>query len=85
MYYVCGGDLLNFSVGGLGNVVLIKFGYFWLDCISDYMVLEWMQSLNLDSQGWFCEIGCLCVGQILLCKVMGLKVLEWDVQCFDLQ
>jgi DNA-3-methyladenine glycosylase len=44
-----------------------------------------MQANNPDSQGQPRALAKLCAGQTLLCKALGLKVVDWDAQRFDPQ
>ncbi|MFI8482443.1 DNA-3-methyladenine glycosylase [Pseudomonas sp. NPDC078700] len=85
MYYARGGDSLNFSAQGPGNAVLIKSGYPWLDDLSGVPSLQRMQLNNPNSQALPRLPEKLCAGQTLLCKALGLKVLEWDAERFDPQ
>ncbi|WP_079204628.1 DNA-3-methyladenine glycosylase [Pseudomonas sp. CC6-YY-74] len=85
MYYARGNDSLNFSAQGPGNAVLIKSAHPWLDPYSDGASLAQMQANNPDSQGQPRALDKLCAGQTLLCKALGLKVVDWDAQRFDPQ
>jgi DNA-3-methyladenine glycosylase len=85
MYYASGNDSLNFSAQGPGNAVLIKSAHPWLDPHSDAARLAQMQANNPDSQGQPRALAKLCAGQTLLCKALGLKVVDWDAQRFDPQ
>lgn len=85
MYYARGGDSLNFSAFGPGNAVLIKSAHSWLDQHSGPASLAQMQANNPDAQGRARPAAKLCAGQTLLCKALGLKVLDWDGQRFDAQ
>ena len=83
MYYARGGDSLNFSAHGPGNAVLIKSAYPWQDALSGPASLARMRLNNPDAQGRPRPDQKLCAGQTLLCKALGLKVPDWDAQCFD--
>lgn len=85
MYYARGNDSLNFSAQGPGNAVLIKSAHPWLDPYSDGASLAQMQANNPDNQGQPRALDKLCAGQTLLCKALGLKVVDWDAQRFDPQ
>ena len=85
MYYARGGDSLNFSAQGPGNAVLIKSAHPWLDPHSNAASLAQMQTNNPDSHGHPRPLEKLCAGQTLLCKALGLKVVDWDAQRFDPQ
>lgn len=85
MYYARGGDSLNFSAHGAGNAVLIKSGFPWQDAVSGPQALARMQANNPDRQGRPRPPEKLCAGQTLLCRALGLKVPDWDAQCFDWQ
>lgn len=85
MYYARGNDSLNFSAQGPGNAVLIKSAHPWLDPYSDVASLAQMQANNPDNQGQPRALDKLCAGQTLLCKALGLKVVDWDAQRFDPQ
>lgn len=85
MYYARGNDSLNFSARGPGNAVLIKSAHPWLDPYSDVASLAQMQANNPDNQGQPRALDKLCAGQTLLCKALGLKVVDWDAQRFDPQ
>ncbi|KRW57531.1 DNA-3-methyladenine glycosylase [Pseudomonas sp. TTU2014-080ASC] len=83
MYYARGGDSLNFSANGPGNAVLIKSAYPFQDQHSGPESLARMQANNPDANGQIRPVEKLCNGQTLLCKALGLKVPDWDAQCFD--
>ncbi len=85
MYYARGGDSLNFSTQGPGNAVLIKSATPWIDmhCAPD--ALTRMQANNPAADGSTRANERLCAGQTLLCKALGLKVVDWDGQRFDPQ
>ncbi|WP_324733070.1 DNA-3-methyladenine glycosylase [Pseudomonas paeninsulae] len=85
MYYARGNDSLNFSAQGPGNAVLIKSAHPWLDPYSNGASLAQMQANNPDNQGQPRALDKLCAGQTLLCKALGLKVVDWDAQRFDPQ
>lgn len=78
-----GGDQFNFSAGGLGNAVLIKSGYPWIDAPSVRGAGPQLQALNPDTQGRPRPPARLCAGQTLLCCALGLKVPDWDARRFD--
>jgi len=81
MYHTRGGASLNVSARGEGNAVLIKagipYGY-----ESDPGMLAVMQTLNPPPSRTTEK---LCAGQTLLCKSLGLKVIDWDQKNFDPQ
>jgi DNA-3-methyladenine glycosylase len=81
MYYARGRDSLNISARGAGNAVLIKagipYGY-----EQDPEMLAVMYQLNPPATRPVIK---LCAGQTLLCKALGLKVVDWDQQNFDPQ
>ena len=78
MYYARGKDSLNISARGEGNAVLIKagipYGY-----QTNPQMLKTMQALNPPTR----PLEKLCAGQTLLCKSLGLKVMQWDQKNFD--
>lgn len=82
MYYARGGDSLNVSTKGAGNAVLIKAGVPYVSDDTKDAMLEVMQTLN-PLRGEKRPLHKLCSGQTLLCKALGLKVLEWDQKTFD--
>ena len=84
MYYAHGGDFLNFSCPGDGNTVLVKSGF---PASNDTTMLQKMRQLNPAAGGSTTASGRsidhLCNGQTLLCKSLGLKVVEWDRKELD--
>jgi DNA-3-methyladenine glycosylase len=80
MYYSRGGDSLNISCEGEGNAVLIKSGYPY-GC--DEKMLATMLHLNPQKNGEPRPLDKLCSGQTLLCKALGLKVVDWDQHQFN--
>lgn len=83
LYYSRGGDSLNFSVQGDGNAVCIKAGYPWVDALSSEASLERMQANSPAAAGGPRALTRLCSGQSLLCKALGLTVIEWNAQRMD--
>ncbi len=82
MYFSRGGDSFNISCGGPGDAVLIKSGYPFSD-VPDYeKMIQHMQALNLLN-GKIRPVERLCAGQTLLCKSLGIKVLDWDGKTMD--
>lgn len=77
MYYARGQDSLNVSARGEGNAVLIKAG---IPYESTPDMLKVMQALNPPATRARDKI---CAGQTLLCKALGLKVIDWDQKNFD--
>ncbi len=84
MYYARGGDSMNVSCRGAGSAVLIKSA--WVDAelsISQH-VIALMQSLNpVQGSGRIRSLDRLCSGQTLLCRALGIKVIEWGQQSFN--
>ena len=84
MYYARGGDSFNVSCRGEGNAVLIKSGCVYADEATHPQMLATMQRLNPQKNSPLPRpIHRLCAGQTLLCKALGLKVLDWDQKSFD--
>ena len=83
LYYSRGGDSLNFSVQGDGNAVCIKAGYPWVDELSSEASLDRMRANSPAAAGGTRQLTCLCSGQSLLCKALGLTVTEWNAQRMD--
>jgi DNA-3-methyladenine glycosylase len=83
LYYSRGGDSLNFSVAGDGNAVCIKAGYPWLDELSCEASLERMLANSPAAAGGSRPMTRLCSGQTLLCKALGLTVVQWNAQRMD--
>jgi DNA-3-methyladenine glycosylase len=80
MYYARGGkDSLNISAKGEGNAVLLKSGIPY-EYPGNEIMLEAMQKLNPSPAR---PISKLCSGQTLLCKSLGLKLVDWDQKNFD--
>jgi len=90
MYHSRGGDSLNISCRGQGNAVLIKSGVPYLDLedareIQEAM-LQTMQKLNPRLNSLLLrEPERLCSGQVLLCRSLGLKIVDWNQKQFDLE
>src|SRR5262249_49421233 len=78
MYYARGRDSLNVSARGEGNAVLIKTGIPYPEGSKE--MLQVMQALNPPPTR---PPEKLCAGQTLLCKALGLKVVDWDQKNFD--
>lgn len=84
MYYARGGDSLNVSARGAGNAVLIKSAFPYFDPLSPReTALPCMQALNPKTGGHVREEERLCRGQTLLCKALGLRVVDWSGERFD--
>jgi len=84
MYYSRGKDSLNVSCKGSGNAVLIKSAIPYLKDNKDDMELKIMQSNNPRADGKTLRpTQKLCSGQTLLCKALGLKVVDWNCKQFD--
>ncbi len=84
MYYARGGDSFNVSCRGEGNGVLIKAGMPYFDDKSPIGTLRMMQQLNpRKNNSTPRDEHKLCSGQTLLCRALGLKVPDWNQQCFD--
>ncbi len=81
MYYARGYDSLNISATGAGNAVLIKAGIPYQEG-ADSRMIDIMQTLNPQPNGKPRAVNKLCSGQTLLCKSLGLKVIDWDQQIF---
>ena len=81
MYYARGYDSLNISAKGAGNAVLIKAGIPYQEG-ADSRMIDIMQTLNPQPNGKPRAVNKLCSGQTLLCKSLGLKVVDWDQQIF---
>ena len=79
MYYARGHDSLNFSARGEGNAVLIKAGHPYVDRLSPPAALEHMHAINPGSNRKRSDDN-LCSGQTLLCRSLGLKVIDWNQQ-----
>jgi len=82
MYLSQGGDSLNISVAGGGQVVLIKGGRPWIDRKSGAESLDAMHRLNPGSKGKRLPHK-LLAGQALFARTLDLKVSEWDGKQFD--
>lgn len=67
----------------MGISVFIKSAYPFQDQHSGPESLARMQANNPDANGQIRPVEKLCNGQTLLCKALGLKVPDWDAQCFD--
>ena len=86
MYYSRGRDSLNLSCHGLGNAVLIKSGWPWVDTLSPLPTLEVMRNFFPPfADGSPRPIERLCNGQTLLCQALNLRVPDWNCQIFDPQ
>ena len=84
MYYSRGKDSLNVSCKGVGNAVLIKSGIPYLKDNADDTELKIMQTNNPMADGKTLRPPQkLCSGQALLCKALGLKVIDWNCKQFD--
>ena len=83
MYYARGHDSLNISCGDIGDAVLIKSAFPFVDKISPKENISIMQKLNPANNGTTRPREKLCAGQTLLCKSMNLKVSEWDQRQFN--
>jgi DNA-3-methyladenine glycosylase len=84
MYYARGSDSLNVSCAGLGNAVLIKSGYPFPVESLDSEEIRLMQKLNpMKSKRKPRPVENLCSGQTLLCKSLGIKVVDWDQKNFN--
>lgn len=82
MYFSLGGDSLNISVQGGGNVVLIKGARPWVDNLSGLDALAAMHALNPSSRGPRRDHK-LLAGQALLARALNLKVNDWTGKSFD--
>jgi len=80
MYYARGGPSFNVSTQGEGNAVLIKSARVYG---RDKEMIQVMQGLNPLPGLRLRPVDQLCAGQTLLCKSLGLTVLDWDQQQFD--
>ena len=84
MYYARGKDSLNISCKGKGNAVLIKSGIPYLDNMNPHNMIKIMQFNNPTNSEKFTRPPMkLCSGQTLLCKSLGITVIEWDQKQFD--
>ncbi len=84
MYYARGGDSLNVSCKGDGNAVLIKSAFPWFDKVSPENTLNILRKNNpIGNSKKFRSKERLCNGQTLLCKSLGIKVMDWDSKQFD--
>ncbi len=84
MYYSRGKDSLNISCRGDGNAVLIKSGIPYLAADHAKRMIKKMQQLNPCADGSPNRDPVrLCSGQTLLCKSLGLRVVDWDQKKFD--
>jgi DNA-3-methyladenine glycosylase len=86
MYYSRAGDSLNISCHGEGNAVLIKSAIPYEDANTAPQMIQIMQQLNPQKNNAAPRPReKLCCGQALLCKSLGLKVLDWDQKNFDFE
>src|SRR5690606_15317345 len=86
MYHSRAGASLNVSAKGEGNAVLIKSAVPYGDDLEEracQTMLSIMQALNPQKNGQQRNIDRLCSGQALLCRSLGLKILDWDAKQFD--
>lgn len=84
MYYSRAGDSLNISCRGAGNAVLVKSGIPFQESGSAEEMIQKMQKLNPHpNRAQPRDPLYLCSGQTLLCKSLGLRVVEWDQKNFD--
>lgn len=83
MYYSRGGDSFNIGAAGVGNAVLIKSAYPWIDAIAGPEALAIMQAENPGTGGEVRPLHRLCAGQTLLCRALALRVPDWDAHTFD--
>jgi DNA-3-methyladenine glycosylase len=83
MYYSRGGDSLNISAAGLGNAVLIKSAYPWIDSVAGPAAFAVMQAENPGPGGVMRPLHRLCAGQVQLCRALALRVPDWDARAFN--
>ncbi|MEI8055100.1 MAG: DNA-3-methyladenine glycosylase [bacterium] len=84
MYYSQGGDSLNISCRGAGNATLIKTARPYLEGKNTKKMIKTMQFLNpKKNTSQLRTVEELCNGQALLCRSLGLKVIDWDQKQFD--
>ena len=83
MYYARGADSLNISCRGPGNAVLIKSGMPYPHAEHYHQMLAMMQQLNpAKNKQLLRDPQYLCSGQTLICKSLGLKVIDWNQKQF---
>lgn len=84
MYYARGADSLNISCRGDGNAVLIKSGFPYVESETSSQMLTTMQRNNpMGIMKKIRPMEKLCAGQTLLCRSLGLKVIDWDQKTCD--
>lgn len=85
MYYSRGKDSMNISTGEIGDAVLLKSGFPYVNRIlskKDQEMIKLMQKLN-PINGRPRPLESLCAGQTLLCSSLGIKLTEWNTRQFD--
>ena len=84
MYHSRAGASLNVSCGTGPEAVLIKAGAPVVDKRSPQAALDAMHRLNPAPDGQSRRLEArLCAGQTLLCRSLGLTVVEWNGRQFD--
>lgn len=82
VYYSRGSDSISFSTLGDGNSVLVKSGIPFLEHDKEQTSLEQMHRLN-PINGRRRKGLRLCSGQTLICKSLGIQVVDWNKKSMD--
>lgn len=82
VYYSRGSDSISFSTLGDGNSVLVKSGIPFLEHDKEQTSLEQMHRLNPINGRRRKDLR-LCSGQTLICKSLGIKVVDWNKKGMD--